>query len=135
MNTAMTRTNVVIDDVMIQRVMRIYRLRTKRAAIDFALRALVGERVRREMLDLEGAGDSIELVSRAHHFDALVAISGCDKTIPACVMALARLDIPGVMLYSGSIEPGRFEGHDVTIQDVYEAIGAHAAGRMTAEEL
>jgi dihydroxy-acid dehydratase len=93
------------------------------------------EGMKASLVSREVVADSIELVSRAHHFDALVAISGCDKTIPACVMALARLDIPGVMLYSGSIEPGRFEGHDVTIQDVYEAIGAYAAGRMTAEEL
>ena len=93
------------------------------------------EGMKSSLVSREVVADSIELVSRAHHFDALVAISGCDKTIPACVMALARLDIPGVMLYSGSIEPGRFDGHDVTIQDVYEAIGAHAAGRMTPERL
>ena len=93
------------------------------------------EGMKTSLVSREVVADSIELVSRAHHFDALVAISGCDKTIPACVMALARLDIPGVMLYSGSIEPGRFEGHDVTIQDVYEAVGAHAAGRMTDAEL
>ena len=93
------------------------------------------EGMKASLVSREVVADSIELVSRAHHFDALVAISGCDKTIPACVMALARLDIPGVMLYSGSIEPGRFEGHDVTVQDVYEAIGANAAGRMTDAEL
>ena len=93
------------------------------------------EGMKSSLVSREVVADSIELVSRAHHFDALVAISGCDKTIPACVMALARLDIPGVMLYSGSIEPGRFEGHDVTIQDVYEGIGAYAAGRMSDAEL
>ena len=65
----------------------------------------------------------------------MIALSGCDKTIPGTVMALARLDIPAVMLYGGSIPPGRFQGRDVTIQDVFEAVGAHAAGRMTDEDL
>jgi dihydroxy-acid dehydratase len=68
-------------------------------------------------------------------FDALVALSGCDKTIPGCVMALARLDVPGLMLYGGSIAPGRWRGKDVTIQDVFEGIGAHAAGDLTDAEL
>jgi dihydroxy-acid dehydratase len=68
-------------------------------------------------------------------FDAVVALSGCDKTIPGCVMALARLDVPGLMLYGGSIAPGRWRGRDVTIQDVFEGIGAHAAGDLTDEEL
>ncbi len=93
------------------------------------------EGMKTSLVSREVVADSIELVSRAHHFDALVAISGCDKTIPACVMALARLDIPGVMLYSGSILPGHFQGKDVTIQDVFEAVGAHAAGRMSDAEL
>jgi dihydroxy-acid dehydratase len=79
----------------------------------------------------EVVADSIELVVRGHQLDALVAISGCDKTIPGCVMALARLDVPGLMLYGGSIMPGRFEGRDVTIGDVFEAVGAHNAGTMT----
>jgi dihydroxy-acid dehydratase len=74
-------------------------------------------------------------VALGHLFDGIVAISGCDKTIPGTVMALARLDVPGVMLYGGSIAPGRFQGHDVTIQDVFEAVGKHAAGSMTDEEL
>ena len=69
-----------------------------------------------------------------HLFDGLVCIVGCDKTIPAAVMALARLDIPGLVLYGGSIAPGRYRGHDVTIQDVFEVVGAHAAGtRPTAK--
>ena len=68
-------------------------------------------------------------------FDAVVALSGCDKTIPGCVMALARLDLPSLMLYGGSIAPGRFRGKDVTIQDVFEAVGAHAAGNMSDEDL
>jgi dihydroxy-acid dehydratase len=87
------------------------------------------------LVSREVIADSIELVGRGHYFDAMIALSGCDKTIPGTVMALARLDVPAVMLYGGSIPPGRFQGHDVTIQDVFEAIGAHAAGKMTDEEL
>jgi len=87
------------------------------------------------LVSREIIADSIELVTRAHYFDAVIALSGCDKTIPGTVMALARLDIPAVMLYGGSIPPGRFRGRDVTIQDVFEAIGARAAGRITDEDL
>jgi dihydroxy-acid dehydratase len=87
------------------------------------------------LVSREIIADSIELVTRGHFFDAVIALSGCDKTIPGTVMAIARLDIPAVMLYGGSIPPGRFRGHDVTIQDVFEAIGAHATGRMTDEDL
>ncbi len=79
--------------------------------------------------------DSIELVASAHLFDALVAISGCDKTIPGTVMALARLNIPGLMLYGGSIRPGRFRGREVTIQQVFEAVGEFAAGKISEQEL
>jgi dihydroxy-acid dehydratase len=87
------------------------------------------------LVSREVIADSIELVARGHLFDAVVALSGCDKTIPGTVMALVRLDVPGLMLYSGSIPPGRYNGRDVTIQEVFEAIGAHAAGRITEEEL
>jgi dihydroxy-acid dehydratase len=87
------------------------------------------------LVSREVIADSIELVGRGHYFDAMIALSGCDKTIPGTVMALARLDVPAVMIYGGSIPPGRFQGHDVTIQDVFEAVGAHAAGRMTDDEL
>ncbi|MGI8511940.1 MAG: dihydroxy-acid dehydratase, partial [Solirubrobacteraceae bacterium] len=87
------------------------------------------------LVSREVIADSIELVGRGHGFDAIVALSGCDKTIPGTVMALARLDVPAVMLYGGSILPGTFEGHDVTIQDVFEAVGAHAAGTMSDERL
>jgi dihydroxy-acid dehydratase len=87
------------------------------------------------LVSREIIADSIELVARGHFFDAVIALSGCDKTIPGTVMALARLNVPGVMLYGGSIPPGRFKGHDVTIQEVFEAVGAHAAGKMTDEEL
>jgi len=78
--------------------------------------------------------DSIELVGRGHMFDAVVSIVGCDKTIPGGALALARLGVPGVVLYSGSIHPGRYKGRDVTIQDVFEAVGAHSAGRISDED-
>jgi dihydroxy-acid dehydratase len=93
------------------------------------------EGMKASLVSRELIADSIELVARAHFFDGVVAMSGCDKTIPGCVMALARLDVPAVMLYGGSIAPGRFRGKDVTIQDVFEAVGAHAAGDMTDEDL
>ena len=93
------------------------------------------EGMKASLISREVVADSIELVVRGHMFDAVVAISGCDKTIPGTLMALARLNLPSLMLYGGSIQPGRFQGHDVTIQDVFEAVGACAAGRMTAEEL
>jgi dihydroxy-acid dehydratase len=93
------------------------------------------EGMKTSLISREVIADSIELVARGHMFDAVVALSGCDKTIPGCVMALARLDVPGLMLYGGSIAPGRWRGRDVTIQDVFEGIGAHAAGDLTDEEL
>jgi len=93
------------------------------------------EGMKTSLVSREVIADSIELVARGNMFDALVAISGCDKTIPGTVMALARLNLPGLMLYGGSIEPGRYEGRDVTIQDVFEAVGAHAAGSMSDAEL
>ena len=83
----------------------------------------------------EVIADSIELVASAHAFDAVIAISGCDKTIPGTVMALCRLNVPSVMLYGGSIYPGHHNGQRITIQEVFEAIGAHAAGRITDDEL
>ncbi len=79
--------------------------------------------------------DSIELVCEAHLFDAVIAISGCDKTIPGTAMALCRLDVPSVMPYGGSILPGHYHGQQVTIQEVFEAVGAHAAGKITDQEL
>jgi len=91
--------------------------------------------MRASLVSREVIADSIELVARGHHFDGIVCIVGCDKTIPAAVMALARLDLPGLVLYSGSIAPGRFRGRDVTIQDVFEAVGAHAAGSMSDTEV
>jgi dihydroxy-acid dehydratase len=93
------------------------------------------EGMKTSLVSREVIADSIELVARGHQFDGLVALSGCDKTIPGCVMGLARVDVPGLMLYGGSIAPGRFRGRDVTIQDVFEAVGAHAAGSMTDADL
>ena len=93
------------------------------------------EGMKTSLVSRELIADSIELVARGHLFDAVVALSGCDKTIPGCVMALARLDVPALMLYGGSIAPGRWRGKDVTIQDVFEAVGAHAAGDFSDEEL
>ena len=87
------------------------------------------------LVSRELVADSIELVGDAYGFDGVVAISGCDKTIPGTVMALARLDLPSLMLYGGSIQPGRYRGRDVTIQDVFEGIGACAAGRISEEDL
>jgi dihydroxy-acid dehydratase len=93
------------------------------------------EGMKTSLVSREVIADSIELTARGYQFDAIVALAACDKTIPGCVMALARLDVPGLMLYGGSIAPGRWRGRDVTILDVFEAIGAHAAGEMSEEEL
>jgi len=87
--------------------------------------------MRASLISREVIADSIELVARGNLFDAVVVLVGCDKTIPAGVMALARLDVPGLVLYGGSIAPGKFHGRDVTIQDVFEAVGANAAGTMS----
>ncbi len=89
------------------------------------------EGMRASLVSREVIADSIELVVRGHLLDGLVCIVGCDKTIPAAVMALCRLDVPGLVFYNGSIAPGRFRGRDVTIQDVFEAVGAAAAGTMS----
>ena len=91
--------------------------------------------MRASLVSRELIADSIELVASAHYFDAVVAISGCDKTIPGSVMALARLDVPSLMLYGGSIRPGWFRGQEVSIQQVFEAVGAYAAGSISEDEL
>ena len=93
------------------------------------------EGMRTSLVSREVIADSIELVTRGNLFDALIVLVGCDKTIPGGVMALARLNIPGLILYGGSIAPGQFEGHSVTIQDVFEAVGMHGRGRMTDAQL
>ncbi len=97
--------------------------------------AMGTEGMKASLISREVIADSIELVVRGHLLDAVVALSGCDKTIPGTVMALARLNLPSLMLYGGSIMPGEFRGRPVTIQDVFEAVGACAAGRMTLEDL
>ena len=93
------------------------------------------EGMRTSLVSREVIADSIELVTRGNLFDALIVLVGCDKTIPGGIMALARLNIPGLILYGGSIAPGQFEGHSVTIQDVFEAVGTHARGGMTDAQL
>ena len=93
------------------------------------------EGMKASLVSREVIADSIELVARGHLLDGLVCIVGCDKTIPAAVMALCRLDLPGLVLYNGTIAPGTFRGKDITIQDVFEAVGAHAAGKIGPEEL
>src|SRR3954452_17704619 len=85
------------------------------------------------LVSREVIADSIELVAEGHLFDGLVVLTGCDKTIPGGAMALARVNVPGVLLYGGSIAPGHWRGNDVGFQEVYEAVGAHAAGRMSDE--
>src|SRR6476661_5157858 len=92
------------------------------------------EGMRASLVSREVITDSIELVTRGNGFDGLVVLVGCDKTIPGGIMSLARLNIPGLILYGGSIAPGQFHGHEVTIQDVFEAVGAHASGRMTESD-
>ncbi len=93
------------------------------------------EGMKASLISREVVADSIELVVRGHLFDGVIALSGCDKTIPGCVMALARLNLPSIMLYGGSIMPGEFHGKPVSIQDVFEAVGSHAKGKMTTEDL
>jgi dihydroxy-acid dehydratase len=93
------------------------------------------EGMKTSLVSREVIADSIELMARGHMFDGIVALVACDKTIPGAGMALLRLNVPGVILYGGSILPGRHRGHDITIQDVFEAIGANAAGKMSDDEL
>jgi dihydroxy-acid dehydratase len=93
------------------------------------------EGMKASLVSREVIADSIELVARGHMFDGIVALVACDKTIPGAAMALLRLNIPGLVLYGGSILPGHYKGRDLTIQDVYEAVGANAAGKISDEEL
>src|SRR5256885_5403412 len=97
--------------------------------------AMGHEGMRASLISREVIADSVELVMHAERFDAMVTIAGCDKSEPGMMMAAARLDLPTVFLYGGSIMPGHFQGRDVTIQDVFEAGGARRAGSMTAEDL
>ena len=93
------------------------------------------EGMKTSLVSREVIADSIELLVRGHMFDGVVALVACDKTIPGAAMALLRLNVPGVVLYGGTIMPGKFEGHDITIQDVFEAVGAHARGKITDAQL
>ena len=97
--------------------------------------AMGHEGMRASLVSREVIADSIELMMHAHRYDALVGLAGCDKSLPGTLMAMARLNLPAVFLYGGTILPGKFRGHDVTIQDVYEAVGAYEAGKMTEAEL
>jgi dihydroxy-acid dehydratase len=93
------------------------------------------EGMKASLVSREVIADSIELVARGHMFDGIVALVACDKTIPGAAMALLRLNLPSIVLYGGSILPGRYKGHDITIQDVFEAVGSHARGKITDAEL
>src|SRR5689334_13151007 len=93
------------------------------------------EGMKASLVSREVIADSIELLVRGHMFDGIVALVACDKTIPGAGMALLRLNVPGVVLYGGSILPGQYRGKDISIQDVFEAVGAHAAGRISDQEL
>ncbi|MCX7719034.1 MAG: dihydroxy-acid dehydratase [Candidatus Sumerlaeaceae bacterium] len=93
------------------------------------------EGMKASLVSRETIADSVELMMRAHCYDALVGLAGCDKSLPGMMMAMARLNVPSVFLYGGTIMPGKFRGKDVTIQDVYEAVGAHAAGKMSDADL
>jgi len=93
------------------------------------------EGMRASLVSREVIADSIELVARGHSFDGLLLIVGCDKTIPAAAMALCRLDLPGLVLYGGTIAAGRHRGRDITLQDVFEVVGAYAAGTADDAEV
>ena len=97
--------------------------------------AMGHEGMKASLISREVIADSIELMMHAHRYDALVGLAGCDKSLPGTLMALARLNLPGIFIYGGTILPGKFKGKDVTIVDVYEGVGAHAAGKMTDAEL
>ena len=97
--------------------------------------AMGHEGMKASLVSREVIADSIELMVMAHAYDALVTIAGCDKSLPGSLMAAARLNIPSIFLYGGTIMPGRYQGRDITVQDVFEGVGAYEAGRMTEEEL
>src|ERR671935_1779180 len=97
--------------------------------------AMGHEGMKSSLVSREVIADSVELTMRGHCYDAMVGFAGCDKSLPGVMMAMVRLNIPSVFMYGGSIAPGRFHDRDVTIQDVFEAVGAHAAGDMSDEEL
>lgn len=97
--------------------------------------AMGHEGMKASLISREVIADSVELMVRAHCYDGLVALAGCDKSLPGMMMSMLRLNIPSVFLYGGTIKPGTYQGHDITVQDVYEAVGAHAVGKITDKEL
>src|ERR671922_1118490 len=97
--------------------------------------AMGHEGMKASLVSREIIADSIEIMMRAHQYDALVGISGCDKSLPGTLMGMGRLNLPSIFLYGGTIMPGNWNGKDVTIQDVYEAVGTYEAGKMSLEEL
>ncbi|MHA1127431.1 MAG: dihydroxy-acid dehydratase [Alphaproteobacteria bacterium] len=97
--------------------------------------AMGHEGMRSSLVSRDAIADTVELTMRGHCYDAIVGLAGCDKSLPGMMMAIVRLNVPSVFLYGGSILPGRFEGRDVTVQDVFEAVGQHQAGNMTTEDL
>src|SRR5258708_28339302 len=96
--------------------------------------AMGHEGMKASLVSREIIADSVELMMHAHGYDALVGLAGCDKSLPGMMMAMARLNVPSVFMYGGTIMPGKFQGRDVTIVDVYEGVGANAAGEMTDEQ-
>ncbi|NDG04681.1 MAG: dihydroxy-acid dehydratase, partial [Alphaproteobacteria bacterium] len=97
--------------------------------------AMGHEGMKSSLVSREVIADSVELTMRGHCYDAIVGLAGCDKSLPGMMMAMVRLNVPSVFMYGGSILPGQFKGRDVTVQDVFEAVGSHAAGKMSDEEL
>src|ERR1700729_2433115 len=97
--------------------------------------AMGHEGMRSSLVSREVIADSVELTMRGHCYDALVGLAGCDKSLPGMMMAMLRLNVPSVFMYGGSILPGRFKGRDVTVVDVFEAVGMHSAGNMSDEDL
>ncbi len=93
------------------------------------------EGMRSSLASREAIADTVELTMRGHCYDALVGLAGCDKSLPGMMMAMVRLNVPSVFIYGGSILPGRLDGRDVTVQDVFEAVGEHQAGKMSDEAL
>src|SRR3954468_23360641 len=142
---ALSKPIIGVASTWIETMPCTYHLRSLSARVKEGIRAAGGTPmefntiappgIRTSLVSREVIADSIELVAKGHYFDGVVALSGCDKTIPGTVMALARLNLPAVMLYGGSISPGRHDGKEITIMEVFEAIGAHASGKIGDEEL
>src|SRR5438105_5691535 len=97
--------------------------------------AMGHEGMKSSLVSREVIADSVELTMRGHCYDAMVGLAGCDKSLPGLMMAMVRLNVPSVFMYGGTIMPGKFRGKDVTVVDVFEAVGRHAAGKMSAADL